>query len=572
MDNMKQQMEMLKSQDQMSKANIKIAGVQLRQAIGKSKEQVYKRLQAQEIRTTDVFHVVLDAKVTRLEGMTKKEKAKSEAGGKCKMIIPVKWTWNKLQSVCRKDQVQDIRNGLAQAAKQAQHTHWTKDYKDMATMGGAINPSREEFLVISTEKLICRIEEAEEQVKQQRHRLDQWSTQEQKTLAELEEQKQHEAWLEVKLTHRAETDAIATREANQEQMKRDALIRLQAWGKRAQNGRWLECPHGAVRIEGHQRRPYGFVMGDESPMPRCKNKKCVEQMKTFELSKKYQDALNKLKHQDTGKQSQDKSTGEVQVVEKTTTRRNTKMFKMPSCTQPDEAQHLEQAEQDKTEETVAHKEAQRILRMMEETVPSKKAQRIDQMEQDKPDATEMQRRAVEKLAEHAECNRLDAEAQKAETEADISMAIMQKAQSEEQEQNMGFETGQQRQDTEFQDQQQTMSDKEVKRVVKVDKTGHLVCDREGQEILDKKFEETMDKYMEQVPSMEAKKKEYMLRHWECATKSEEMGLRKQEIELQKQELQLRQERDKHEIEMQERKNTLEMQQDEHKRRMNSTLW
>ena len=304
MDNMKQQMEMLKSQDQMSKANIKIAGVQLRQAIGKSKEQVYKRLQAQEIRTTDVFHVVLDAKVTRLEGMTKKEKAKSEAGGKCKMIIPVKWTWNKLQSVCRKDQVTDIRNGLAQAAKQAQHTHWTKDYKDMATMGGAINPSREEFLVISTEKVICRIEEAGEQAKQQRHRLDQWSTQEQKTLAGVKEQKQYEAWLEVKSTQQEQDtihDATATREANQEQMKRDALTRLQAWGKRAQNGRWLECPHGAVRIEGHQRRPYGFVMGDGSPMPRCKNKKCVEQMKTFELSKKYQDALNKLKHQDTDK-------------------------------------------------------------------------------------------------------------------------------------------------------------------------------------------------------------------------------------------------------------------------------
>jgi hypothetical protein len=36
LDNMKQQMEMLKSQDQMSKTSIKIAGVQLRQAIGKS--------------------------------------------------------------------------------------------------------------------------------------------------------------------------------------------------------------------------------------------------------------------------------------------------------------------------------------------------------------------------------------------------------------------------------------------------------------------------------------------------------------------------------------------------------
>ena len=164
LDNMKQQMEMLKSQDQMSKASIKIAGVQLRQAIGKSKEQVYKRLQAQEIRTTDVFHVVLDAKVTRLEDMTKKDQAQADAGGKRKMIIPVKWTWNKLQSVCRKEQVTEIRNGLAQAAKQAQHTCWMKDYKEMATMGEAIHPSREEFLVISTEKISCRMEEAGEQM------------------------------------------------------------------------------------------------------------------------------------------------------------------------------------------------------------------------------------------------------------------------------------------------------------------------------------------------------------------------------------------------------------------------
>ena len=73
LNNVKQQLKMLKSQDQMSKANIKIAGVQLRQAIGTAKEQVYKRLQAQEVRTTDVIHVVLDAQVTKLESIIKKE-------------------------------------------------------------------------------------------------------------------------------------------------------------------------------------------------------------------------------------------------------------------------------------------------------------------------------------------------------------------------------------------------------------------------------------------------------------------------------------------------------------------
>ena len=74
------------------------------------------------------------------------------------------------------------------------------------------------------------------------------------------------------------------------QSSRDALHKLQTWGKRAQ-GRWIECPHGAVRIEGYQRRPYGFVMKDGSSMPRCKRSECVEQMKAVELSKTYQDEV-----------------------------------------------------------------------------------------------------------------------------------------------------------------------------------------------------------------------------------------------------------------------------------------
>jgi hypothetical protein len=89
------------------------------------------------------------------------------------MIIPVKWTWNKLQSVCRKEQVTEIRNDLAQAAKQAQHTCWMEDYKEMTTMGGATHPSREEFLVTPMEQVNCRMEEAEEQMEWQRRRLGQ---------------------------------------------------------------------------------------------------------------------------------------------------------------------------------------------------------------------------------------------------------------------------------------------------------------------------------------------------------------------------------------------------------------
>ena len=116
----------------------------------------------------------------------------------------------------------------------------------------------------------------------------------------------------------------------------------------------------------------------------------------------------------------------------------------------------------------------------------------------------------------------------------------------------------------------------MKRVVTLDKTGQSICDDGGHERLDKIFEIPWDEHNE--VSMETKKKKHMLRHWECATKSEELQLKfeqdKHEIEMQeRKEMQWnRMQQDKHEIEMQERKNTLEMQQDEHKRRMNSTLW
>ena len=81
---------------------------------------------------------------------------------------------------------------------------------------------------------------------------------------------------------------------------------------------------------------------------------------------------------------------------------------------------------------------------------------------------------------------------------------------------------QQEQDMEFtkqqQDQQRTTGENEVKRVVTLDKTGQSICDNEGREILDNTFEVQWDEHNE--VSMEAKKDEHALRHWECTTKSE----------------------------------------------------
>ena len=114
---------------------------------------------------------------------------------------------------------------MLSTTKQAQHTCWMKDYEDMATMGGAINPSTEELLVIPMEKVSCRMEEAGKTSERQRCRLSQWSTQEQETTAGIKEQKQRETWLGVKSVQQGQDmvfDAIIRRnqaaasEANQD--------------------------------------------------------------------------------------------------------------------------------------------------------------------------------------------------------------------------------------------------------------------------------------------------------------------------------------------------------------------
>jgi hypothetical protein len=424
----------------------------------------------------------------------------------------------------------------------------------MATMGGAINPSREEFLVISTEKLICRIEEAEEQASQQRRRLDQWLTREQKTLAEEQEQKQYETWLEVKSTQQEQDtihDAIvqrtqvATKEANQERWGRIKDVHEQ-WGNNQKNAEMRKNVTAAIHLGVAWKS--GLMSRDPVDI-------------TYQRVRHGSFVFRKV------------TPKEAQRLDQTDQDKTEDAVMTPQLSQEQEQDKTENAvitphpnqEQDKTEETVVHKEAQQTLQTMEDATMPKKTQCTNQMEQDRPEETEMQR--------------LYAEVQKTDTEAEISMAIMLKAQSEEQEHNIEFKTGQQGQDTEFQHQQQATSGNEVKRVVKLDKAGNIARDREGQEILNKRPEETTDKYVKEGPSEEAKRNSHLLRHWECTTRSEEMELRKQEIELQKEEAQLRkheiemrQEQDKHEIAMQERKNRLEMQQDEHKRRMNSTLW
>ena len=570
LDNMKQTMEMLKSSKQMEMSNIKVAGVQLCQAIGKSDTHIYNRLKAQEIRSTDVFNVILDVGVTKLLN-TKKEKKKLAMEGKRKLIIPVKWTWSRLYKVCTPTEIKAIRIGLASAAKEKRHTYWAKSYKEMPTMGGAKKPNKEEFVVVNKEAMAKQIERVINQVTQQQ--TSKWQTQEQRTQnqtnanefrtkmqafmleqdddatdecnpeLEPEEEQMHETSLQAptlcagtqELTEvieqqevqikdevqdtesgtesvqevksstekwdpaqnggfvkfwqdqdetevcnmevQAEVQIVKTEEESevramhyltqkQQQSITTAFNMLRKWGRGRLKGKWLECPHGAVRMEGHQKRPYGFVMQDKSPMPRCKIPECLERIV------KGQRWIHQVNHQ-----VNQTSGNQVYQVE-------------------NETIHFEQ----------------RIRTQMIKEIKSS-----EQMDIAKDASTLHQTEEPKGL----------------------------------------------------QDPQQEQDMNEVRRVIKISEVDNTELDATGQAILDKIFKDTVDRHIElrnrTEVNMEAKKKEFMLRHWECNTKAEEMELKSQEMKLM-------QEQEKHEIEMQERRNEMNRQQEEHKRRMSSNLW
>ena len=63
------------------------------------------------------------------------------------------------------------------------------------------------------------------------------------------------------------------------QMIADALHALRTWDKEVLEGRWFECPRGAVKIDGLQRESWGFSVQDDSSMSRCKRFECIKRVK-----------------------------------------------------------------------------------------------------------------------------------------------------------------------------------------------------------------------------------------------------------------------------------------------------
>ena len=193
-DNLAQTLRTLTSVQAMTRQEICVAGVQVHQAVGNNIEQVYTRLQAHDIRSNDVFTVILDIQISgpMNKNETKKQE-KIQAGEdsdeilcKCshqcsggdtrKLYMPVRWTWNRLQKVCTKQQKEQIRSQLSTAAKVKSHTCWMKGYLKCKKLG-ADEQNGKDIIVISKTEMIACVQQAGQEWEEiyQQQEVDQWA-------------------------------------------------------------------------------------------------------------------------------------------------------------------------------------------------------------------------------------------------------------------------------------------------------------------------------------------------------------------------------------------------------------
>ena len=147
----------LNSTKSMRNLCVTIAGVQVHQATGKDHTQVYKRLQAKEIRSTDVFTAILDCKADK--PLTNKEMKDHETDSR-KLYIPVRWTWSKVQRNCTKAEIRRIQDTLAEQAKEKKHTCWMNDYEKAEGLGAA-EQNEVDIVVISEMEMIAYVQQIE---------------------------------------------------------------------------------------------------------------------------------------------------------------------------------------------------------------------------------------------------------------------------------------------------------------------------------------------------------------------------------------------------------------------------
>ena len=177
-DNMAETLRGLTSSASMDKREIKLAGVQVHQAIGKDHEQVYRRLHAGEIKRTDVFTVILDVAIwSDLNNSEKKKMIKLGTSGKDtrKLYIPVRWTWNRLQKACNEKQKKYIQATLAEKAGIKKHMCWMSEHYATAEGLGADTANEVEIVVIPQMEMIACVRQATEGHTLRQEYVKRWS-------------------------------------------------------------------------------------------------------------------------------------------------------------------------------------------------------------------------------------------------------------------------------------------------------------------------------------------------------------------------------------------------------------
>ena len=166
-DNLAQTIRTLTSTQAMSRQDIRIAGVQVHQATGKDEDEVYRRLQAHEIRSNDVFTVILDARIYSVK--SKRERNNSDnmmcgCASHCskedprKLYVPVRWTWNRLQKVCTKKQKEWIQDNISNTAKNRKHTCWMKGYQECNNLGGD-EQNEQDIIIVPRTEMVAQVEQ-----------------------------------------------------------------------------------------------------------------------------------------------------------------------------------------------------------------------------------------------------------------------------------------------------------------------------------------------------------------------------------------------------------------------------
>ena len=276
--------------------------------------------------------MILDVCI-RSELSKKEEKLMKQVGsGKDtrKLYISVRWTWNRLQKACTDKQKRHILETLVDQARNRKHTCWMPEYANGEGLADTANET--EIVVIPKMKMIACMVDGHTALRQDY--IDRWARKEIAPWnnskvpdwfqAEGEDAAQHsitgqDLGAELQDGNRKGVDIYQAEgeDATQHSIAgKDLVAKLQdgnrkevdiyqaegedamqhsiaghkrqcwtlknaceVWGECTFNGRWFECPHGAVRISGRQIRPFGFTM-DGSPMPRCKRPECIKKMQS----------------------------------------------------------------------------------------------------------------------------------------------------------------------------------------------------------------------------------------------------------------------------------------------------